>query len=395
MMRIFFKTIWNNRRRNILVFIELFMISLVMVNLTIYLVNMLSIYRIRNCYDTHNVVLVNISKKSDEDKKITEQSFQNLKKVFSSNSFVESVSMSNSAIPYNYNVEVDEFKHDNDHFNLSLRQVDIDYAKVMKITPISGRWFDETDLGKAVPPVIVSKEIDEKYFKGDALGKRITQDKNIYEIVGIVERFKRSDIESPSPFAYFFKDSVKAELNYWETSMLIRTKENKTGDMLAVAESQVYSTLNPENWTIDGLNSLENMRAQQNVMSYQSNYLTVVVALFIMINVFLGTIGILWYNTNLRIHEIGIKRALGSTGKRIKRLLITENLVIAGLALFIVILIMLQIPKLVYRGQTESGVLSWSIWISVIVMIILVLLSTWIPASIASKIHPAIALKTE
>ena len=395
MMRIFFKTIWNNRRRNILVFIELFMISLVMVNLTIYLVNMLSIYRIRNCYDTHNVVLVNISKKSDEDKKITEQSFQNLKKVFSSNSFVESVSMSNSAIPYNYNVEVDEFKHDNDHFNLSLRQVDIDYAKVMKITPISGRWFDETDLGKAVPPVIVSKEINEKYFKGDALGKRITQDKNIYEIVGIVERFKRSDIESPSPFAYFFKDSVKAELNYWETSMLIRTKENKTGDMLAVAESQVYSTLNPENWTIDGLNSLENMRAQQNVMSYQSNYLTVVVALFIMINVFLGTIGILWYNTNLRIHEIGIKRALGSTGKRIKRLLITENLVIAGLALFIVILIMLQIPKLVYRGQTESGVLSWSIWISVIMMIILVLLSTWIPASIASKIHPAIALKTE
>ena len=395
MMRIFFKTIWNNRRRNILVFIELFMISLVMVNLTIYLVNMVSIYRIRNCYDTHNVVLVNISKKSDEDKKITEQSFQNLKKVFSSNSFVESVSMSNSAIPYNYNVEVDEFKHDNDHFNLSLRQVDIDYAKVMKITPISGRWFDETDLGKAVPPVIVSKEINEKYFKGDALGKRITQDKNLYEIVGIVERFKRSDIESPSPFAYFFKDSVKAELNYWEKSMLIRTKENKTGDMLAVAESQVYSTLNPENWTIDGLNSLENMRAQQNVMSYQSNYLTVIVALFIMINVFLGTIGILWYNTNLRIHEIGIKRALGSTGKGIKRLLITENMVIAGLALLIVILIMLQIPKLVYRGQTESGVLSWSIWISVIVMIILVLLSTWIPASIASKIHPAIALKTE
>jgi putative ABC transport system permease protein len=114
-----------------------------------------------------------------------------------------------------------------------------------------------------------------------------------------------------------------------------------------------------------------------------------------MINVFLGTIGILWYNTNLRIHEIGIKRALGSTGKGIKRLLITENMVIAGLALLIVILIMLQIPKLVYRGQTESGVLSWSIWISAIVMIILVLLSTWIPASIASKIHPAIALKTE
>ena len=63
MIRLFFKTIWNNRRRNLLVFIELFMISLVMVNLAIYLVNMVSIFHIKNCYDTNNVILVNIYKK--------------------------------------------------------------------------------------------------------------------------------------------------------------------------------------------------------------------------------------------------------------------------------------------------------------------------------------------
>jgi putative ABC transport system permease protein len=172
-------------------------------------------------------------------------------------------------------------------------------------------------------------------------------------------------------------------------------KENKTADMLAVAEREVYSTLNPENWTIGSLNSLENMHNQQNVQNYQRNYLTVIIAIFIMINVFLGTIGILWYNTNLRIHEIGIKRALGSTGTGIKKLLITENMVIAGSGLLIVSIIMLQIPKLVDGGQTEPGVLSWSIWFSSLSMIVLVLLSTWIPASIASKIRPAAALKTE
>ena len=114
-----------------------------------------------------------------------------------------------------------------------------------------------------------------------------------------------------------------------------------------------------------------------------------------MINVFLGTIGILWYNTNLRIHEIGIKRALGSTGNRIKRLLITENLFIAGSGLTIVIIIMVQIPSVVNGGKLEQGVLTWSIWISTVSMILLVLLSTWIPASVASKIQPATALKTE
>ena len=136
-------------------------------------------------------------------------------------------------------------------------------------------------------------------------------------------------------------------MSNWQTSVLIRTKENKTSDMLAIAESQVYSTLNPESWTINSLNSLDNMRLQVNNENYQRNYLTVIIALFVLINIFLGTIGILWYNTNLRIHEIGIKRALGSTGNGIKRLLITENLVIAGAGLLIVLLIVLQIPMLV------------------------------------------------
>ncbi len=48
--------------------------------------------------------------------------------------------------------------------------------------------------------------------------------------------------------------------------------------MLAVAESQVYSTLNPENWTISSLNSLENMRNKQNDQNYQRNYLSVIIA---------------------------------------------------------------------------------------------------------------------
>jgi putative ABC transport system permease protein len=157
----------------------------------------------------------------------------------------------------------------------------------------------------------------------------------------------------------------------------------------------VYSTLNPENWTIDSLNSLENMHSQQNAENYQRDYLAVIIALFIMINVFLGTIGILWYNTNLRINEIGIKRALGSTGKGIKRLLISENMILAAAGLVIVIIIMVQTPSQIGYGKLEPGVQSISIWVSTGVMILLVLLSTWIPATIASKIHPAVALKTE
>ena len=81
MMRLFFKSIWNNKRRNILVFIELFMISFVLVNLTLYLDNMLAVYRIKNCYDTQNVILVDITKKNPEDlKKSPKYHFRILKR---------------------------------------------------------------------------------------------------------------------------------------------------------------------------------------------------------------------------------------------------------------------------------------------------------------------------
>jgi putative ABC transport system permease protein len=401
MMRLFFKSLWNNKRRNILVFIELFMISFVLVNLTLYLDNMLAIYRIKNCYDAGNVILLDITKKNPESDKISEVAFQNLKKVLASNSFVESVSISTNAVPYNYSISTHGYKHDSTEIGMANREVDIDYGKVMKVVPLKGRWFDETDLGKAVHPIIISNEVNNKYFKGNAVGERIYEKDGRsgkitnYEIIGVVERFKRNDIEAPYNTAFILKDSVKAGSN-WQTSVLIRTKENKTKEMLAIAESQVYSTLNPESWTINSLNSLDNMRLQVNNDNYQRNYLNVIIALFVLVNIFLGTIGILWYNTNLRIHEIGIKRALGSTGKGIKRLLITENMVIAGTGLIMVLLIVLQIPFLVSRGNPpEPGVLLQSIVLSVVSMIILVFLSTWIPATIASKIRPAIALKTE
>lgn len=394
MIRIFFKTIWNNRRRNILVFIELFMISLVLVNLTFYLVNMVTIFRIKNCYETNNVILVDISKKDNEDESITEKSFMNLKEKFRSNSFVESVSISNTAIPFNYSLASTNFKHDSDYFNLALRRVDIDYAKVMQIKPLKGRWFNETDIGKSVLPIIISIDIDEKYFYGNAIGKRIEENKKFYEIIGVVDHFKRSDIEKPYSFGFIFKEKVLAKY-YWSTSFLVRTKEGKTGEMLSIAESQVYATLNPDKWTISSLNSLENMRNRQNDDNSQKNYLSIIIALFIMINVFLGTIGILWYNTNLRIHEIGIKRALGSTGVGIKRLIIAENMILAVLGLLIVSLLLLQVPTFFDGRQIQHDVFYKSICISFVTMIILVILSTWLPASIASKIQPASALKME
>jgi putative ABC transport system permease protein len=395
MIRQFFKVLWNNRRRNILVFIELFMISFILCNLTVYLLNLREITRIKNCYDTSDVVNISMNKKANDNIAISEQSFANLKQVLASNPFVEAVSFSSYATPYVYSAWIDNFSHDSDKFNMEIRRADIDYAKVMKIKPIKGRWFDNTDFGKSVVPILVSSDIDEKNFNGNSIGARLKWNGGECEIIGVTERFKRSDIESPDASAFLYKDSVSAKKYWGNLTILVRTKENMTAEMLKVAENQVSSTINPEFWGMTGLNSLENMRASQNSASFQRNYLTVILSLFIIINIFLGTIGILWYNTNLRIHEVGIRRAIGATGRNVRLQLVTESVVIAFASLFIVNLIIIQTPAMFGNGRTEPGVIGNAIWVSTIVMLILVLLSTWLPARFASKIRPATVLKTE
>jgi len=201
MIRIFFKTIWNNRRRNILLFIELFVISLVLVNLSVFIINLVTISRINNCYNIDNVVLINLSPKKNEDNKITIQSISNLKTKFISNPLVEAVSIcQGTAIPYIYNISTTVFKHEKVNISIAFRRVDIDYARVMKVTPLEGRWFDETDIGKSATPIIISKDIEEKHFHGNAIGTRIME--NRYEIIGVVDHFKRSDIEKPYSFGF-------------------------------------------------------------------------------------------------------------------------------------------------------------------------------------------------
>jgi putative ABC transport system permease protein len=395
MIRHFFKILWNNKRRNILVFIELFMISLVLVNLAVYLVNIYTIYRIKNCYDTRNVVMIRIMNKTKEDKQITESSFINLKKIFQSNPFVESVSYCNNATPYLYNSWFDNFAHDSVNISFGIRYVEEDYAKVMRINPVKGRWFNETDFGKAVQPILISRDIDDEYFNGNSIGARVKRQGKEFEIIGVTERYKRSDIEKPERTAFFLKDSISAKRYWGDVNILVRTKDNMTSEMLRVAENQVYSTINPDNWTITGLNSLENMHSVQNAGSYQTNYLKVLISIFIIINIFLGTIGIIWYNTNLRVHEIGIRRAIGASGKKIRRQLVAENLIMATAGLLIVIIIVVQVALFVSNNKAEPGVIVESVVLSTFLMLLLVLLSTWIPAKLASKIHPAVALKTE
>lgn len=399
MIRLFFKTIWNNRLRNVLLFIELFIISLVLINLTTYFTERIRIRLIKTCYDTSNVIRMDFYNKEigrNSEAPFDQQTldlFKNLKLSLKSNKIVEAVSISSRASPYYYSLSGPPVMIHGEEVHLLTGRPDIEYAEVMKIKPIKGRWFNNSDLGKSITPTVVSKSIENKYFKGDALGEKFESisGRASYEVIGVIEEFKRSNFEEPRIRAFTFNEDLRSTNSL---EILIRVKPGEADKYLPTVEQEVYSVLDPNEWLVFRINSFDNIKSGEELENLQKRYVGIVLAVFVLINVLLGIIGILWYNTNLRVHEVGVKRAMGATGRLIRRQLVMENLFIGCLGLFIVAIIYLQVPD-IRITKVEPRILNISIICSIGVMVLLILLSTWIPSSIVAKIRPAEALKTE
>ncbi|UCG28432.1 MAG: ABC transporter permease [Bacteroidales bacterium] len=393
MIRIFFKTIWNQRSRNILIFIEMLLVFLVLSNLSVYYTNLVSILRIPNCYQHENVVLITINSQGEgPEEAYFGKHLNNLKFALQANEYVEAVSISHMATPFNYNLSSNSYKYGDESFGSAYRTVDLDYGEVMRINVLKGRWFNETDRGKKVRPVVLEKEIEDETFNGDALGKRFGEDN--YEVVGITGAFKRSDSERPFvPTSFHLREIQDSNSYSWE-DFLVRVREGHVNDFLNIVNREVFSVLNSRYWTISTLNTLENQQAWQNSESRFKRLISVIVALFVIINILLGIIGILWYNTNLRIHEIGIKRAMGNYGNRIIRQIIAENIILSLLSAIPVLIILAQ-AKGLRIAVIEGNLFLLSQALAIVILLVLVVVCSWLPAKIASSIHPANALKYE
>ncbi len=122
----------------------------------------------------------------------------------------------------------------------------------------------------------------------------------------------------------------------------------------------------------------------------------VVLAVFflIMIVVLLGLFGVLWYDISLRRSEVGVRRAAGATSGKIFSLVVKEMLVWASLGIFIGIVLFVQLPFLnLFSFGWSNGV--ESVIFAALIIYILVIICSLLPASQAAKIQPAVALHEE
>jgi len=243
--------------------------------------------------------------------------------------------------------------------------------------------------------VIINQALARRYFgNADPLGRRLyytTEPETKFEIVGVVQDVRYKSLREPSSPTCYFPFSLSP--NNWEMTFALRT----TSDSGALAASlrRVVQEVDPTVRVRDvrSLNDVVNTALhQERVLAQLGGFFS----LFALALACLGLYGVLSFAVVQRTREIGVRIALGAQRKDVLSLVVGQGLRLAllGLALGLVAASAVTrfVASLLY-GVTATDPVAF-VGVSLLLLLVAVLAS-WLPARRATKLDPMVALRHE
>jgi putative ABC transport system permease protein len=395
MIRHLFKMIWNKKKQNSLLIVEMLVSFLV-----VFAVFTLVVYNVKNYnrsmgFKYENVWAISFSIKDDTQSLASvRQQREAIRNEMKSMPEIKGISYTSSNFPFAMSTNNGTLNHNKQPIQaVNNYTAEEGYADVLQMEIKEGRWLVDGDDVSRDLPVVINSTLKEKAFgSANAIGQFIG-DPNGHErrkkVVGVVEDMKFSgDFQSPEPAFYQLADTGSYR---WLGNILIRVDPTAGASFEARLHKRIASALKDSNIEIEHLSE---KRKTRNNLSLIPMIILLIVAGFLIINVALGLFGVLWYNINRRRGEIGLRRAVGATGNGISRQLVGEAVVLSTLALIVGSFFALQFPLLqLFDLPTNVYLLAWLLSLAFIYL--LVMLCAFYPGKQAAAIMPAVALHEE
>jgi predicted permease len=274
---------------------------------------------------------------------------------------------------------------------LQINSVHRDYFATMGMPAVQGRLFESSDAPSA-PVVVVNDILANRYFGGQAVGRRLLTlpSKTELEIIGVVAVQRRSglqDLPDPVVFYQLGRDIPRRAF------LVVRT----AGDPLQYAETiRRRASAVDRNVSVFRIVTLEDHLAE----AVAANRLTVALVTFCGLMAFIlaavGIYGIVAYAVERRTREIGIRVALGARPGQVLALLAREGgrVILAGVVLGLgaAWASTRLLTSMLYGISATDPVTFLVVPISVAVI---ALVASCIPAARALGINPVAALRHE
>jgi predicted permease len=314
---------------------------------------------------------------------------------------VESVSFTNRlplfGVAQNAFVEFPE--RPNEPVFYGRRVTTADYFATMGIPVIAGRTFQAGDDGSAPVVAIVDEHIARRHWPGQsALGKRLRfpahgatgQPSPWMEVVGVVGHVKHDGLDADSLGQMYFDYRQSTQ----DRAVIVaRVNANPTAVMASMIAA--IRELDPEQPVYDA-RTLNDVLAR----SINSRWLSMaLVGSFSIIAVFLcsiGVYGVIAFGVARQRREFGIRLALGASRGGIATAVVKNGLLLAGIGIATGLVLALALRRSLSSllfGVSASDVLSFGT--SILAILVVALLASYLPARRAAAVDPAVTLRAE
>lgn len=280
------------------------------------------------------------------------------------------------------------------------RRVDADYFKVMKIPLIAGRGFSTTDNANAPMVAVVNQTWVKRFIRQgeDPIGKQLRlaspPEEPFRRIVGVIGDVAEDSLAAqPPPVMYFPLAQGSGYTRYLRYVM----RTTRDPDASIGSTRATLRELDPQLALVQpqSMDQLVNASPAVFLRRYPS-YLIGCFAALALALAMIGLYGLISYSVLRRTREIGIRLALGARRENVLRLILRQGVVAALMGVSIglagALAAMRVMASLLYG-------ITYSVWVVFAVVALLLLLITvtasYIPARRATKVDPMIALRNE
>ena len=268
-----------------------------------------------------------------------------------------------------------------------------DYFRTLGVPLLEGRGFSNADHAGAPGVVIVSESLAERYWPGEnPVGRRIRGpgDAEWETIVGIAADTKMNALTDEG-IPTFYRSMRQRAVR--EMAVLVGTTAD--ADVLGGSLRQVVASVDPQT-PIDDIRTM-----QQRIVASaaQPRFTTLLLALFAGVALALGAVGIygvIAYAVSQRVHEIGVRMALGAHAGDVLRMVVRQGATLAAIGVAIGVPAALATTRvmesLLYGVRTTDP----ATFVAIPGLLLLVaVVASWLPARRATRVDPMTALRTE
>ena len=256
---------------------------------------------------------------------------------------------------------------------------------------LRGRDIEARDNETGPRVAVINETMARFYFPhGDALGRHITADSTIWEIVGIVADARTNDVRE-TPHRRMFAPMVQMPHSPEQFRVELRTGGDPARLVDAVRRALTASDPSLVITDVSPLpNLIQDSLTEDHLVAKAVSFFGAIALILSA----LGLYGVMAYATARRTAEFGLRMALGAEPGAVIRMVLSEAMVLAGSGIVIGLPVALAASQLIRGRLFHIGIFDPpSIGIAVIILAISAAMAAYLPALRASSVAPLAAIR--